>query len=83
MFQHEAGHHAEAVQRKFANRMSQLATVHVTPLGKPGLKEFQRRQYEQEGAFMETRLPQSDLLHQPIAKPEFSHLASTADHHPE
>jgi hypothetical protein len=45
----------------------------VTPLGQPGLKELQRRQDEQERAFMKTRLPEPDLIHQSIAKPEFTH----------
>jgi hypothetical protein len=79
MLQHQAGHDAKSLQREFAYCVRQLSAVDVTSLGQPGLKELQRRQHEQERAFMKPRLPQADLVHQPIAA-EFSHRSSPADH---
>jgi hypothetical protein len=56
--------------------MRQLTTVNMPSLGESRLKELQRREYKQERAFVKTRLAKPDLIHQPIAKPEFSHRSS-------
>src|SRR5687767_2052924 len=63
MIQHQAGEDAKSFQREFAYGMRQFATVDVASLGHPRLKEFKRRQHEQERAFIEPRFPQADLLH--------------------
>src|SRR5512146_1177383 len=68
VFEHEPGHHAEALEGEVAAGLCQFTAGNVTALGQPDLAEFQRGEHEEIRSFIEARRASPNAVHDPIAE---------------
>ena len=73
MFEHEAGSHAEALQREFPTGVCEFRAGDVSTFEQPLLAMLKRRQYEEICALFEPWFTQTNLLHDTVAKRQLSH----------
>jgi hypothetical protein len=76
MVEHDARHHAIALEGEVATRFSKLATGNVASLGKPELRELECRENEQIRALVKSRIARAYTLHHAISKSQLRHVTT-------
>ncbi len=73
VLEHEARHHAEALEGQVAARERELPSRDVPALVEPLLAVFEGGEHEQIRALVEPRLTQPDAVHDPVPKGQLRH----------
>ena len=78
--ENDPAHQAEAFECKRAARCCKLAGGNVTPRLELRLRILERREYEEIGLLVVSRLAQSNAVHHPITKCELRHRSQSLVH---